>query len=160
MSVEERVLRLENAFATLSELAAASEDRTDKVIALLRSMDERMDQHLAWINQLGSAQANTETKLAALTDAQIKTEQTLTVFDARLAALTEAHIRTEQSLASFQERTERALAEVAARQAETAQALANLTEKVAYLVDAQARADRRLDALVDTVKEKQDGQQG
>ncbi len=96
MSVEERVLRLENAFATLSELVAASESRTNMMVTLLHRMDERMDQQLTWINRLGSAQANTEGKLAALIDAQIRTEQTLTTLTERMTGLVGAQERTDR----------------------------------------------------------------
>lgn len=80
MSLDERVMRLEHAFATLVRLA--------------ESTDERLDQHLSWINQLGEAQANSEAKFAALADAQIKTEEAI-------ANLTAAQGRTEIALAQL-----------------------------------------------------------
>ena len=91
MTTEERLLRLENAFATLSEIAGQSNNRIDLLIELARSSEERMDQHLAWINQLGEAQANSEARIAALADAQIKT-------DAALTRLAEAQAHTDQGL--------------------------------------------------------------
>ncbi len=86
MSIEERVLRLENAFTILVELA--------------QSTDERMDDLIA-------AQVNSEAKIAALADAQIQTEG----------------------------------------------ALKTLTQRVTELTDAQAHTDRRLDALIDIMRE-------
>jgi hypothetical protein len=73
MTIDDRVVRLEQAFATLVRLAEKS--------------DERLDQHLSWVNQLGEAQANSGVKIATLPDAQIRTEEAL----ARLAA-SQAHI--------------------------------------------------------------------
>jgi chromosome segregation ATPase len=112
MTTEERVLRIENAFATLSELVAQSHEsaaqsraRTDALTDLLtrtetrtadlensfqlltelaRNASERADTHDAWINQLGAgqaelraAQAESEHKIAALADAQIRTTDAL-----------------------------------------------------------------------------------
>lgn len=105
MSIDERMLRLENAFATLVRLAEGT--------------DERLDQHLSWINQLGEAQANSEAKIAALADAQINTEGAV--------ARTEEAIAT---LAAAQGRTEIALARLAASQAHTDQRLDALIDIV------------------------------
>ncbi len=174
-------MRLENGFATLSELAAASEGRTEMIVTLLRRMDERMDQHLTWINQLGAAQANAETKLAALTDAQINTEAKLMALtnaqvnteaklmaltnaqvntEAKLVALTNAQINTEAKLAALTDAQIRTEQSLAAFQANTERALAKLTENIAGLLAAQARTDRRVDALIDVAGEKPDGGQG
>jgi hypothetical protein len=84
VTTEERLLRLENAFATLVEVQ--------------RGLEERFDTHEKWINELGAAQtrltdaqANSEAKIAALADAQIKTEEAL-------ARLAEAQAETEQRI--------------------------------------------------------------
>ena len=70
MSTDDRVAQLESAFTTLTQL--------------VRNHGERFDTHLQWINQLGetmaelaAAQANSEGKIAALVDAQIRTEDEL-----------------------------------------------------------------------------------
>lgn len=63
MSTEDRVAQLESAFATL--------------VRLVQSHGERFDTHLAWINRLGEASADSEQKIAALVDAQIRTEDEL-----------------------------------------------------------------------------------
>jgi DNA repair exonuclease SbcCD ATPase subunit len=98
MTTDERLLRLENAFAMLAELAGGHHQRISNLeqsfqtlVGLARSAEERMDQHLTWINQLGDAQANSESRIAALADAQIKTDEALT----RLA---EAQAHTDQRL--------------------------------------------------------------
>jgi chromosome segregation ATPase len=63
MSTEDRVAELENAFVTLTRL--------------VQSHGERFDTHLEWINRLGAASADSEQKIAALVDAQIRTEDEL-----------------------------------------------------------------------------------
>ena len=105
MATEERLLRLENAFATLAELASNHHERISgleqsfqMLVELARSADERMDQHLAWINQLGEAQANTETKMAALTDAQIRTDEALSRLAESQAKLAESQAHSDQRL--------------------------------------------------------------
>lgn len=132
MTTEERLLRLENAFATLAELAARQHERTDSLeqshqilVQLVRNMDERMDQHLTWINQLGAESVNADVKIAALADAQIRADEARTNADAKIAALADAQIRTEASLGR--------------------------------LAEAQAQTDKRLDALIDIVREGRNG---
>ncbi len=97
MTTEERLLRLENAFATLSELAARcnerhnnADDRLDKLLTLALSADERMSQHQVWINELGVGQAR-------LAQAQAE----LTIAQGQLAA---AQARTEAVVAETNER--------------------------------------------------------
>ncbi len=75
MSTEDRLLRLENSFNTLVELA--------------RSADERMETQQGWINQLGAAQTSLEEKMAALVDAQIQTERAITRLSDKVDALTD-----------------------------------------------------------------------
>ena len=84
MTTEERLLRLENAFATISELAAKSDerhnsadDRLDKLLTLALSADERLNQQQMWINELGAAQVE-------LTRAQARTEAALAETNERL----------------------------------------------------------------------------
>jgi hypothetical protein len=103
MSTDERLLRLENAFTTLAELAGGHNERISNIeqsfqtlVELARSADERMDQHLAWINQLGEAQANSEGRIAALANAQIKTDESL-------AKLAEAHAKLAEAQAKLAE---------------------------------------------------------
>jgi DNA repair exonuclease SbcCD ATPase subunit len=80
MTTEDRLLRLENAFVTLTDLA--------------ESIDRRLDTHDSWINRLGEAQAHTEERIAALIDAQVRTEDAL-------ARLAEAQASNECSVATL-----------------------------------------------------------
>lgn len=121
MTTEERLLKLDNAVLTLSELSVKADariDRLEKNFSLLEknfsvleknfriltelavSANERMDTHTEWINKLGTAQANLEVKVGALTDAQIRTEESL-------RSLGEAQKRTEESLAALTKRVDK-----------------------------------------------------
>jgi methyl-accepting chemotaxis protein len=105
MTTEERILRLENSFNTLAELAAQSDARdatladlvakanartdtleefaadvrefTRILTEITRRHGERLDEHDSQMTELREAQAHTEHKIAALVDAQIKTEEAL-----------------------------------------------------------------------------------
>ncbi|HEX3559981.1 MAG TPA: hypothetical protein VHU19_12305 [Pyrinomonadaceae bacterium] len=77
MSTDDRIPRLENALATLAELSAdhnrriaRPEEAFVKLVELTRNHDEVMDQFRA-------AQAESERKIGALADAQIRTEDAL-----------------------------------------------------------------------------------
>jgi uncharacterized protein YdgA (DUF945 family) len=83
MNTEERLVRLENAFVNLTRL--------------VESLDERLNTQLSWINSLGEAQANSDAKIAALADAQIKTEDAL-------VKLAEAHTKLAESQAHADKR--------------------------------------------------------
>lgn len=100
MSTEDRLSQLERSFVAVTEL--------------LRGHSERADTHDGWINELGTAQAETERKLAALVDAQIHSEDKLARLEAAMtriaeaqARVSEAQERTEANLASLAERVER-----------------------------------------------------
>ena len=89
MTTEERLLKLENAFNTLAELAAKSNERTSELeqsfvtlTQLAVSASERMDTQMGWINSLGAAQAE-------LTQAQANTEKALASLTARVDQLSE-----------------------------------------------------------------------
>ena len=88
MSTEDRVASLERSFVTLTRL--------------MEGASERADTHQTWINQLGSAQAalttaqaETEVKIAALVDAQIRGEDNVSRLTTLVAALTAAQARTD-----------------------------------------------------------------
>ena len=129
MSEEERILRLENAFAALSELVAHSQEvdaRHDSrlntlaetnrlIVEMIRRHDERVDEFQA-------AREETEHKIAALVDAQIRIE--------------EAHGRGMGELRA---------------------SLAELAAVVKRLAESQSHTDRRLDGLIDIVRELRDG---
>lgn len=120
MSTEERILRLENAFTTLEELAAKSDVRTSDLekhfqmlTQLAVSASERADTHESWINSLGTRMeelAESHKGLAEaqgeLAEAQKQTEAHLSVLSEVMTDLGRAQARTENALASLIERFE------------------------------------------------------
>jgi alanyl-tRNA synthetase len=142
MSANERLSQLEQTVKTLLELA--------------RSASEREDTHITWINTLGEAQADTEAKIAALVNAQIRTEEALvklsetqSISDAKITALAIAQIRTEEVLVKLSETQSISDAKIAA----LAEAQAKTNEVMTKLAQAQVQTDQRLNALIDIVRE-------
>jgi ABC-type transporter Mla subunit MlaD len=97
MSVEERVLKLEEIVGALAQLAqktdrrlVQADDRLDKLTEIAVRFDERLD-------ALVAAQTNSDERMAALADAQIRTEEALTL-------LAGAQARTEEQLKETNER--------------------------------------------------------
>jgi len=83
-NIENRVTTLEQIAQTLTQL-------------LVRA-DARMDQHDSWIQELGAASANADARIAALADAQIRTEEALKRLSEAQARLIEAQAHTDQKL--------------------------------------------------------------
>ncbi len=77
MSSEDRLARVERII--------------DNLVKVALSTDERME-------ILAAAQANSETKIAALADAQIRTEAALANLTDKMAQLAEAQAHTDQRL--------------------------------------------------------------
>lgn len=154
MADEEGNRRFENALATLSELAANQDGRMARLEALaadhqrlfvnherrisgleeaFRMLVEMSRRHDERADEIRAAQAETEHKLAALVDAQVRTQEAAAESERKLAALAEAQLQTEQAMK---------------RSADAQERLADAQERLA---DAQAHSDRRLDALIDVV---------
>jgi DNA anti-recombination protein RmuC len=109
-----------------------SSDDIRESIRLLTQLTLRSHERL---DELQAAQTNSERKIAALADAQIRLEEAQANSERKIAALADAQIRTEA-------------------------AMANLTEKMAQLAASQAHTDQRLDALIDIVREGRNGKGG
>ncbi|HEX8472881.1 MAG TPA: hypothetical protein VF666_02520 [Pyrinomonadaceae bacterium] len=108
-------------------------EQTNKIlIELARNTSERADTHQSWIDELARAQVNSEAKIAALADAQIRTEDALA------------------QLSASQSRIDMVMTILAEKMSELAEAQAKLAES-------QIHTDRRLDALIDIVKEGRNG---
>jgi hypothetical protein len=93
MSIEERVIKLE-------EYAADVREYTKLLTALIQRHDDRLDEHATMFHEANQS-------IAALADAQIRTEEAQANADARIAALADAQIRTEDALRKLIERDER-----------------------------------------------------
>lgn len=86
---EERILRLENAMATLAELAANIQGRTRRLEESYVTVVELLQSHNDGMAELRAAQADADAKIAALADAQIRAESAQERRDERLqSALT------------------------------------------------------------------------
>ena len=94
MSVEQRLIRVEDAFVNLTKLA--------------QTVDGRLDEIDQGLTSLADAQENSERKIAALVDAQLKTEGALV----RLAKAQESSEHRIAQLADLQARTEGRLQEL------------------------------------------------
>jgi hypothetical protein len=70
MSVEERLLKLE-------EFASDVREYTRILTAMIQRHDERLDEHATEIAELRAAESNADARIAALADAQIRTEDAL-----------------------------------------------------------------------------------
>jgi type II secretory pathway component PulJ len=70
MSIEERVIKLE-------EFASDVREYTRILTAMIQRHDERLDEHAAEIAELRAAESNADARIAALADAQIRTEDAL-----------------------------------------------------------------------------------
>jgi chromosome segregation ATPase len=134
MSTEERPAELERSFVTLTHLA--------------ESASERADTHQEWINLLGKAQAETETKIAALVDAQVRTEDVIgrlggvvAQLGGTVAQLSEAVAQLNESVVQLNE----AVVQLAEAQARTDAQVVQLTTRVDKLADMFERylSDRR-----------------
>jgi chromosome segregation ATPase len=122
---------------------------------------ERMD-------DLEEAQANSERKIAALADAQIRTEDSLARLSEAQSRTEEAQANSERKIASLidaQQHTEENVAKLSQAQQRTEESITRLSivverlgEKMLDSAAAQAHSDQRLDALIDIVREKLGGQ--
>ncbi len=125
MSDQERIHRLENAMSTLAELSAdlhrltaGQQQRTSRVEESLLTVIKLVNSNTESIHELRAAQAESEHKLAALTDAMIR---------------------------------------LADAQKELAGAQKELPGAQKQLAESQAHSDKRLDALIDIVREWRNG---
>jgi hypothetical protein len=98
MSSDERITRLENAFSTLAELAGDHHRRISRLeesfvmlVDLARNHNEAMD-------DLRTAQTEAERKLAALADANLRTEGAQARMAEALQHLAEAQTHSDQRL--------------------------------------------------------------
>jgi chromosome segregation ATPase len=145
MTNEERITRLENSFVILTELA--------------RSADEWRDTHLDWINQLAEAQSNSDSKIAALANAQIRTDEHIAGLSSKMETLSstmEILSSTMETLFTTTATLSTTMAALSTTMTTLSTTMANLAEKMSELADAQAHTDRRLDALIDIISQDRD----
>ncbi len=88
MSVEERVVNLEQAFVALNQLVKRADERQESIVESIRLLTEMIQRHDARHDRAEAEQSNADVRIAALADAQIKTEEALN----RLETLMERHM--------------------------------------------------------------------
>ena len=106
---EERILRLENAMATLAELAASTQGRVTRLEEAYVTVVELLRSHNDGMTELRASQAEADARIAALADAQIRADE-------------------------------------------------RLQTALKQLAESQAHTDRRMDALIDIVRGRLNGQ--
>jgi uncharacterized protein YoxC len=100
MKTEERVLRLENAFSTLIELARTQSERMDEY-------GRRTEELAQGQKELTRAQTELTEAQTGLAEAQKQTEANLSALMTIVAELGRAQLRTEQALANLSEKVDR-----------------------------------------------------
>jgi vacuolar-type H+-ATPase subunit I/STV1 len=98
MSVEERVANLEQAFLALSHLAKRADERHESVAQSINLLTELIQRHDARFGEVQAEQSNADVRLAALADAQIRTEEALRALTVKVDALTDAQQHTDERL--------------------------------------------------------------
>ncbi|MBD0369878.1 MAG: hypothetical protein ICV60_03425 [Pyrinomonadaceae bacterium] len=125
MSVEDRVANLEQPFLALNKLVKRTDERHELVAKSIKLLTEMLARHNERFEQVEADQSNADQRIAALADAQIKTEETLV----RLQS------KTEEVLVWLQSKTEEALVRLSEAQARTEATINSLAQKVDTLAD-------------------------
>lgn len=106
MSTEDRVLRLENSFNVLVELARTQSERMDEYEHRSEELAKAQIQTQARLDELAEAQKQTGARLEELAEAQKQTEAHISVLAQVMAELGRAQTRTEGALTRLTERFE------------------------------------------------------
>jgi chromosome segregation ATPase len=96
MSIEDNVLNLEQAFLSINRLANRADERHDSVSESIKLLREMIQRHDKRFERTEPKQSNAYMRLAALADAQIKTEEAIAKLTEqldRLADTIERHIK-------------------------------------------------------------------
>ena len=128
---------------SFGELRAAQAETEQKIASLVDAIIRIEEAHGSAIGGARAAQADTDRKLAALVDAQIRIE--------------EAHSRGGEELRASTRELQAGMEEVRAAQADAYGKIAALAEAMKQLAESQAHTDRRLDGLIDIVRELRNG---
>ena len=136
---EESTSRLENAMATLAETSAQHDERLDAHEEQLAAHKERMAAHE---ERLAAIERTNEILKALAADAH----QLLANMQRRVTGLEEVNATLVKLLQHHND----GITEMRAAQA-------NADARIAALAESQAHSDRRLDALIDIVRERLNG---
>ena len=151
---EVRILRLENAMATLAEVSAQHDERLAAIEGMNRRL-ERTTQSMERSVQTLTESVQTLTELAAAQNALTADTQR------RVMRLEESYVMVVELLRSHHDGT----AELRAAQANADSKLAALADaqihteaRMSRLAESQAHSDRKLDALIDIVRGSRTGE--
>jgi hypothetical protein len=140
MANEERLLRLENSFVTLVEL--------------LENHGERFDGLAGAHAELAAAQANSEAKIAALADAQIRTEGALESLAGKMETLAGRVVEVTEKEVELAAN----MSTLAANTSTLAANMSTLAAAQTRQAEAQTHTDQRLDALIDIVRKRSESE--
>lgn len=160
---EDRNLRLENAMATLAEISAQHDERLaaiertnqrlEQTTQRLEQTTQRLEQGFQTLNELAANQheriTGAERTTQTLAELAADHQQLLANVQRRVVGLEEANVTLVELLGRHHE----GMTELRAAQA-------NADAKIALLAESQAHTDRRLDALIDIVRGRLNGQSG
>ena len=104
MTEQERILRLENAFSTLVELARTQSERMDEYERRTEELARTQRETAEMLREVADAQKRLARAQEELTEAQKTTEANLSALTIIMADLGRAQARTERALASLTER--------------------------------------------------------
>jgi chromosome segregation ATPase len=130
---EDRILRLENAMATLAEISAQHNER----LAAIERSNQRLEQTAQRLEQTAQ---RLEQNVQALGELTANVQR-------RVTRLEESYVTVVELLRSHHD----GITEMRAAQA-------NAEAKIAALAESQAHSDRKLDALIDIVRTRFNGQ--
>ena len=138
---ESRLLRLEESFKILVELARGMDERLETTGQTIGMLSHTMDELVRRTIILGEAQSQTD---ARLTEAQIR-------LDTKMEELAEAQRQTDGSLRQTDARLTESQIRLDTKMAELADSHLRLDAIMAGVAEAQARTDVRLNSLIDIV---------
>jgi chromosome segregation ATPase len=101
MSDDNRILRIENALATLAELSADHGRRVARLEEAFVTLVELARSHNEGLDELRAAQAELSTAQVELSTAQVELSTAQAETEHKLAALVDAQIRTEEALSKL-----------------------------------------------------------
>jgi membrane protein involved in colicin uptake len=165
MSSEERILRLENAMATLAELSANQEQRTARLEESFLRLEESNRRLEESNRRLEESNRRLEEGFEVLKRLAAEQQKMLANLNRRTGGLEEAfkalfemsqsHHDSLDELRAVQVESERKATD---SEAEWKRWAAEAERRVASLAASQAHSDRRLDALIDIVRKQRGGE--
>ena len=141
---------LEQSIAELKRLVEKHRRRLADVGQAIQLQTDVSRSHDESIDDLRAGQSDFDRKLAALVNAQIRTED-------KFAELAQAQAESDRKIAALAQAQAEAERRFAEAQAAIAESRVELDRKMAELAESQAHSDGKLDALIDVVRDILEG---